>query len=378
MSSATGVSEFIRWDTVVVPRSEPMCRRMIREERVHSIAVAGHICLDVTPRLGDEARIDPGALFDVGPLSITLGGAVANTGTALTNLGLDVVPYGTVGDDELGRLLLTKLATEGFRDPHLSVSPSLATSYSVVIQQPGTDRTFWHHTGANAEFDGSAVTVAGHGLLHVGYPPLLPGLLDHDGAKLQELFERAHAEGVTTSLDLAVVDPHSAVGALDWAAIHASVFPRTDILTPSFDDLTSALHIDETYTPELVHTLADQIIDQGVAIVAISAGEHGLHLRTGSAERLRKGGAVVEPLADSWADRSITIAPLTVPHPVTTTGTGDASTAGLLYGLTRGGTPEQSLALAVACSAAVMDGSGVSPEHLVRLDPALSEIIAPE
>jgi sugar/nucleoside kinase (ribokinase family) len=342
---------------------------------VHSIAVAGHICLDVTPLLADKARIDPGALIEVGPLSISLGGAVANTGTALTNLGIKTVPYGTVGDDELGRLLLAKLSQEGFRDPHLAVSEKLATSYSLVVEHSGTDRTFWHHTGANAEFDGASVSANGHGVLHVGYPPLLPGLLENSGSPLQELFTRARAEGVTTSLDLAVVDPQSAVGKLDWEAIYSSVFPHSDIVTPSLDDLTSALRIEEPYSPALVQRLADQLIVDGVAIAVISAGEHGLYLKTASAERLRSGGKVLEPLAEMWADRTLMIAPLPVPHPVTTTGTGDASTAGLLYGLCAGATPEQALSLSVACSAAVMDGSGVTVNNVLRHDATLASVL---
>jgi sugar/nucleoside kinase (ribokinase family) len=310
-----------------------------------------------------------------GPLSISLGGAVANTGTALTNLGIKTVPYGTVGDDELGRLLLAKLSQEGFRDPHLAVSEKLATSYSLVVEHSGTDRTFWHHTGANAEFDGASVSANGHGVLHVGYPPLLPGLLENSGSPLQELFTRARAEGVTTSLDLAVVDPHSAVGELDWGAIYSSVFSHSDIVTPSLDDLTSALRIEEPYSPALVQRLADQLIVDGVAIAVISAGEHGLYLKTASAERLRSGGKVLEPLAEMWADRTLMIAPLPVPHPVTTTGTGDASTAGLLYGLCAGATPEQALSLSVACSAAVMDGSGVTVNNVLRHDATLASVL---
>ena len=342
---------------------------------MHSIAVAGHLCLDIAPLLTEKARIDPGSLIEVGPLAITLGGCVANTGGALAALGAHVVPYATVGDDELGSLLLSKLSAEGFTNPQLSMSPSLATSYSLVIEQSGTDRTFWHHTGANADFDGSAVDTAGHSLLHIGYPPLLPGILENDGRTLHDLFAQARSAGVTTSVDLAVVDPHSPVGALNWDAILSSIFAHTDIATPSLDDLTSALGIEEEYSPELVDRLADRMLADGVAVVAISAGQHGLHLRTASAERFRAGGQVLAPRADTWAERSLTTGPLDVKNPVTTNGAGDASTAGLLFGLTRGASPEQAIALAVACSAAVMSGVRPSPENVSALDSSVSSIV---
>lgn len=342
---------------------------------VQSIAVAGHLCLDITPLSAEGVRIDPGSLIEVGPLAITLGGSVANTGGALANLGAEVVPYATVGDDELGGVLLNKLATEGFSTPHLSVSPDLSTSYSVVIEQSGTDRTHWHHTGANADFDGSAVSTANHTLLHVGYPPLLPGLLDNHGQKLHDLFARARGEGLTTSVDLAVVDPHSGVGGLDWDSILSSIFAQSDIATPSLDDLTSALGIQDDYSPELVDHLADRLLADGVAVVAISSGKHGLRLRTSSQERLRNGGAVLAPLADTWADCALTLPALAVERPVTTNGAGDACTAGLLFGLSRGASPEHSAALAVTCSAVAIGGSPVTPAHVMSLNPTLSDVV---
>lgn len=341
---------------------------------MHSIAVAGHLCLDITPLSAERARIDPGSLIEVGPLAITLGGSVANTGGALADLGAHVVPYATVGDDALGSLLLSKLAAEGFAHPHLSVSRSLATSYSLVIEHSGTDRTFWHHTGANAAFDGSAVDVAEHSLLHIGYPPLLPGLLDNSGENLRDVFAKARSAGVTTSVDLAVVDRNSTVGALDWDAILSSIFAHCDIATPSFDDLTSAFGSDEPYSPDLVDRFADRLLAEGVAVVAISAGQHGLRMRTASQERLLAGGKILAPLARSWADRSLTVPPLRVDHPVTTTGAGDASTAGLLYALSQGATPEQSVALAIACSAAVISGMRPTPETVTQLDSTVSHV----
>lgn len=345
---------------------------------MHSIAVGGHLCLDVTPLSAETARIKPGSLFEVGPLAVTLGGSVANTGGALASLGARVIPYATVGDDELGALLLSKLAAEGFENPQLSVSQNLSTSYSLVIEHSGTDRTFWHHTGANADFDGSAMDTAGHSLVHIGYPPLLPGILGNNGRTLHDLFARARSSGVTTSVDLAVVDRHSALGALDWDSILSSIFSQTDIATPSFDDLTSAYGIDEPYSPDLVDRLAEKMLAEGVAVVMISAGHHGLRLRTASTERLLAGGAVLAPLAETWAGRSLTVSPLHLENPVTTTGAGDASTAGLLFGLTQGATPEQSTALAVACSAAVMGGVRPTAGHVTQLDPSLSTVFTPK
>src|SRR5262249_5778462 len=69
--------------------------------------VAGHVCLDLTPRFPDAgpfdfaARVRPGALVEVGELAFTAGGAVANTGLALARLGVETGLVARVGDDPL-------------------------------------------------------------------------------------------------------------------------------------------------------------------------------------------------------------------------------------------------------------------------------------
>ncbi|HEY8591034.1 MAG TPA: PfkB family carbohydrate kinase, partial [Naasia sp.] len=235
------------------------------------------------------------------------------------------------------------------------------------------DRTFWHHTGANDEFDGSGVDVAGVGLLHVGYPSLLPGLLVDGGRPLRVMLERARAAGVTTSLDLAVVDPGSPAGTHDWRSLLEGALAHCDVVSPSLEDLTSALQIKAGYSPGLVNELAEWMLAAGAAVVAISAGHHGVQVRTGSTERLQAGGAVLSGLA-SWAEREFLVPPRPV-TPRTTNGAGDASTAGLLFGLARSAEPALAGALAAACSAAVMIGERPTPRNVVRLDPALAPLV---
>lgn len=340
------------------------------------IAVAGHVCLDLRPGLGPHAQLVPGALIGVGPLAVSLGGSVANTGGALVGLGAEVRAAAAVGADELGEILVSKLAAEGFASSRLQASATAATSYSFVIERPGEDRTFWHHTGANDEFDGTDVELEGIGLLHLGYPPLLPGLLPESGRPLRELLARARRAGATTSLDLAVVDAGSPAGSHDWHALLTAALSDCDVVSPSLDDLTSALRIDRPYSPGLVDELAEWMLDAGAAVVAISAGRHGLRVRTSTAARLREAGAMFAGRAEAWAGRALTVPPLPI-TPRTTNGAGDASTAGLLFGIAAGAAPELAGALAAAGSAAVMTTGRVTPEAVTMLDPALAQLFAP-
>jgi sugar/nucleoside kinase (ribokinase family) len=338
---------------------------------VQSIALAGHLCLDIQPRLAGSADLTPGRLFEVGPLNIRPGGSVANAGRVLAGLGAAVIPYASVGDDELGSLLLAGLQREGLQAPRLTTSSGSTTSYSLVLESDGADRTFWHHTGANDEFDGTQVDVAGFSLLHFGYPSLLPAMLPNHGQPLRDLLGRARAAGVTTSLDLAVVDPESAVGALDWQSILRRAVGEADIVSPSLDDLTSALRIDEQYSPALVERLAIELLEEGAAVVAISAGRHGLHLRTGSVDRLRAGGRLLAPIAEAWADRSLNAPALKGSRPLTTNGAGDASSAGLLFAMLQGASPKEAARLATVCAAVVMGGDRTTRASISTIDPSL-------
>lgn len=313
------------------------------------VLVAGHVCVDLVPGFAGPARIEPGALFDVGALGVRVGGSIANTGRVLAGLGVPVRAHGVVGADDLGRIIARQLdGIEGVT-ADLAVTEAHATSYSIVVQPPGEDRSFWHHTGANDAFDGSTIDPCGARLVHLGYPPLLPGIADHDGRPLASTLARVKAAGATTSLDLAVVDPDSRVGQYDWERVLAGAMPHTDILTPSLDDLTSALRMDAR--PGLDEELADRLVAQGAGVVAISSGADGLIVRAGSRDRLARGGPVLRELAAGWADARVRVDPVPVESVETTNGAGDAASGGLLVALLHGMPPERAARYAAATAA---------------------------
>ncbi len=339
------------------------------------VAVAGHLCLDLTPALLGGERIDPGHLLEVGPLSVRLGGSVANTGGDLADLGVPVDVFATVGDDDLGVLLRRMVSERPGMTPRLRQVAGSASSYSLVFESPGTDRTFWHHVGSNALFDGSEVQPGGElDLLHLGYPNLLPELVADGAAPMRALLARLRGAGVTTSLDLAVIDPRSPTGALDWDEILRLAMSEVDVISPSIDDLVSALprHVGTTGHDDAgVESLAEMLLDWGAGVVAISAGARGVFLRTADQARLRAGGrAFVDP--DAWAGIGEWVEAYPVTRVATTTGAGDAATAGLLHGLLGGRSPQRSASLAMACAAAVVSGRRPTPDVLATIDPSLA------
>lgn len=335
--------------------------------------MAGLVCLDLIPGAPTQRRRRvprPGDLVPIGPVSLSVGGCVGNTGIALHRLGLRVDLVARIGDDRLGELLrgLVREAVPG-RSAHLVVARGEQTSYSLITSEPGRDRIIEHFPGANASFVADDVTSAqlrGADLLHVGYPPLMAALVADGGLELRRLLERARDLGVATSLDLASASLDLAGSGIDWRRSLAAVLPLVDVFLPS---LAEACHLlgrrtprDASGAPDLaaVARLAEAMIELGVAVAGVKLGEHGLLVRTASAARVE---AVPLRLGRSWADRTLYSAVFQT-DVVGTAGAGDATIAGFLFGLLSGMTPERAVTTACAVGAAsteAPDGTGGVP-----------------
>src|SRR6266511_3298979 len=274
---------------------------------MRSALVAGHLCVDLLPALSTTPTIRPGQLVEVGPLGVHAGGCVANTGGDLAALGAPVQVVGDAGDADL--------------------------------------------------------SLTGVDLLHIGYPSLLPALAASGGAALDALLTRARAAGITTSLDLAVLDPVSPATRQDWPALLARVLPLVDLLTPSLDDVRSALQLDVSRTPGDLRRTTQRLLDLGPAVVMLTAGALGLQLGTADTSRLARAGAVFanDPARQTqWSDQERFVTAQRVPVR-TTVGAGDAATAGLLYGLLADLDPVASLQLAARTAASRVSGTPIQP-----------------
>ena len=333
---------------------------------VHSVLVAGHLCIDITPEFSRAPELVPGQLYEIGAAQLTLGGCVANTGLALAAAGVPTRVCATVGNDSLGEVARRLLAEQEFDMTDVTTTAGAATSYTIVLQLSGHDRTFWHHPGANAAFNGREVSLDGVDILHLGYPPLLPALLDDDAAPLLNLLKEAGSRQITTSLDLAVVDPRSRVAEMNWRRIFDRIMPYVDIATPSIDDLTSALSIARTADDDLVEECAHRLVDDGCAVVVVSAGARGAYAVSAAADRLAAAGAALSAVRSRWSSTAEWV-PAAAPRRVaSTTGAGDAATAGLLYGLAQGTGIRRATRLAARFAAANIEGQRPSAEKAGR------------
>ncbi|NCO23650.1 MAG: carbohydrate kinase family protein [bacterium] len=340
------------------------------------IVVAGHICLDIIPdwRIGSIKTIIPGHILEMSGLKLSTGGAVANTGIALKKLGISTALLGKVGTDAFGKVILEILKKEGKTlAENMIISGNEVSSYTIVLNPPDTDRVFLHYPGPNHTFTANDIPyekIKSSRIFHFGYPPLMQKFYENDGKELVKMFQRIRKMKIITSLDMAMPDPESPAGRVDWFKFFKNVLPLVDIFMPSIDELLYMLRPEkynkiyekrERFDMVLLNQLAKQLIDYGTKVVAIKLGDQGLYLRTHQIEKSNLSSIINH---QDWNYRQL-LSPCFAAEVKGTTGTGDATIAGFLAELLKGGEPEKCITLATAvgacCVEAVDATEGIRP-----------------
>jgi len=302
-------------------------------EKDITIAVAGHVCLDIIPEIGANPSvnlIEPGKLLEIGSACLATGGAVSNVGIALHKLGIKTRLLGKVGADLFGRAILDRFnEIDSALTKNMIPVPGESSSYTIVVNPPGSDRSFWHHPGCNNTYSSRDITdndLSEISLFHFGYPPLMRQMFENTGEELVALFRKVKSAGIISSLDMAYPDPNSYAGKANWRKILERVLPIVDIFLPSLDEIRFMLGYDVSseLSGETFSRISGELIDLGACIVGLKLGNQGFYLRTsGDQQRLEK----IVPDMHQWTNREI-YSPCFQVDVKGATGAGDATISG--------------------------------------------------
>lgn len=168
---------------------------------MRKIVVAGSILVDRIN--GIDAYPKAGELTQIRSISRVPGGLVPNTGCDIRLLAPDipVAAFGAVGDDELGRFVVSELKRHGLDTAGVTVKRG-ATSFTEVMSVAGVERTFFCYPGASAEWgydDFPFDHVSEGDLVLLGYFLLLAKVDAGDGVRILRELRRRGAE---TAIDL--------------------------------------------------------------------------------------------------------------------------------------------------------------------------------
>jgi sugar/nucleoside kinase (ribokinase family) len=299
----------------------------------YDILVAGEInpdlilTGDVVPEFGQVEKL-------VDSASLTIGSSSAIFACGAARLGLKVTFIGVCGDDVFGRFMLAEMQKRGVDVSHVILRQGERTGLSVILNQ-GIDRAILTHPGSIAalqisDIPDGALKRARH--LHVASYFLQTNLQPD----LPNLFRRARALGLTTSLDTNY-DPSEL-----WAGFD-ELLAVTNVFLPNEKEALSL-------SRESNIKLAADKLGSKVERLAIKLGAEG-------AFGVCKGEKIkVASLRINVAD---------------TVGAGDSFDAGFLYGYLNGWSLEKTLRLACVCGALSTQGVGGTEGQ-----PTLGEALA--
>jgi sugar/nucleoside kinase (ribokinase family) len=183
-------------------------------------------------------------------------------------------------------------------------------------------------------------------------------IIDNGGAELVDIFRRAKATGVTTSLDMCMPDPAAFSGRVDWRLILSRTLPYVDIFMPSLEETVfmlrsgTFLSLSETgnflscVTTDLVTSLGSELLEMGPKVVGLKLGHLGLYLRTADKTVLSNLGRGRPSYLEPWSRRELWALCFET-NVIGTTGAGDTTVAGFLAALLRDFPPDD--AAIVAC-----------------------------
>lgn len=302
-------------------------------------------------------------LATIEDISRSTGGAALNLSLDLRRLGaaFPIGVMGCVADDDDGSFILGACAGDAIGTERVKVQAGATTAFTdVMVEREGGRRTFFTHLGTNGLVRIESAELAGveARILHVGnlgFHPLMEETAADGSSGWSRLLAAARTAGIHTNMELATLAPERLemlVGPclphLDSIIVNeleASALTGAEVAAPDADEPVDWAAMED---------LARGLIERGVSTLAV------VHFPAGAVAAVPGGGV--------WRQGSVRLRPDQIRS---TTGAGDAFTAGVIYGLHEGWSVEAGLRLGAAAAAAC-----ITDQHTSRGIGTVSECLA--
>lgn len=268
------------------------------------VACVGILVADVISKPVDVIP-DRGKLGLIDKIELYTGGCAVSSAIDMAKIGLNVAIIGKIGNDGFGSFISGALKDENVDVTGLAIGEKSSTSASVVLSDPGGERTFLHCLGANAEFTDADVNfgiIENSKIVFIAGTMLMPAF---DGKPCSRVLKKAREMGKYTVLDTAWDSKGR------WMKLLEPCMEYIDLFIPSYEE---AVMLSGKEEPE---EIADVFLSMGVKTAVIKLGKDGCFIKAVNGEKY---------LIPTYSDIL----------PVDTTGAGDSFVAGFLTGLTKG------------------------------------------
>ncbi|HET9906327.1 MAG TPA: carbohydrate kinase family protein [Anaerolineales bacterium] len=284
----------------------------------------GNLQLDVLCRTVTELP-PPGSLQKIDTVDFALSGNGGSLAMALARLGVSVDLAGYSGADVIGDQFRTMLMTEGVGIDKLTRHPTAGTGTSIVTVAPTGERSIFYVNGANDEVNLESVPddwLHGLRILAVTSVFVLPHFT---GEAIAQLFQRAHAAGARTVLNICWDGEARGLNFLAPALAHSDYFVL------NFDE---GCQLTGFETP---NEIIGRLMDFTSGTIILTLGAEGCCFRT-----------------ESGIER----VPAIPVNATDTTGAGDSFVAGFIAGLIRGRSLSECVQLGCEIAAYAVTGTG--------------------
>ena len=192
------------------------------------VSSIGFYVLDVLGR-PVSAIPEGGRAAFIDEITLTVAGTAGATAAACAILGAKVQAVTTLGDDDMGDFMVSKMEKYGVGCSMVKRVSGVPTSATILPVRPNGERPALHVPGTATVFDLAEAEIdraLDAKIVHVGGTGLLKAF---DGAPTLRLLRRAKELGRTTTFDLIQANPET-------IALVEPLLPYIDYFVPSIDE----------------------------------------------------------------------------------------------------------------------------------------------